>query len=150
MRKEDGIACPNESRNYSFTTLILPTDFPIEPDRTRPTATRAGTAHALFTGWWSLLFRGKGIQMCLVLRPWGKVQGWKKKKQRDRERAGGFISNVDSFNECTDLSTSCSLDLIHLPTQRVCVSPCMWAFSELLHSLHLLLEGVSNAALAGS
>lgn len=68
-RKEDVIECPRESWNYSFTTLIFPTDFPIEPDRTRPTVTRAGTAHALFTGWWSLLFRGKGIQMCPVQCP---------------------------------------------------------------------------------
>lgn len=40
----------NESCNYLFTTLISPADSPIEPDRTRPTVTHAGTAHALFTG----------------------------------------------------------------------------------------------------
>lgn len=40
--------------NYSFMTLISSTASRIELDRTRPTVTRVATAHALFTGQWSL------------------------------------------------------------------------------------------------
>lgn len=84
-----------KSCNYSFTTLIFPADSPTEPDRTRPTATHAGTAHALFTGEWPFLFKDTMIQMCPVLSPWGKVNRWK----RDVERSRGCKTNVDAVNE---------------------------------------------------
>lgn len=100
MRKEGGREKLNKSCNYSFTTLIFPVDSPIEPDRTRPTATHAGTAHALFTGKWSFLFKDTMIQMCPVLSPWGKVNRWKREGgEEGRGRGRGCKTNVDAVNE---------------------------------------------------
>lgn len=90
MREEGVREQLNKSCNYSFTTLIFPADSPIEPDRTRPTATHAGTAHALFTGEWPFLFKDTMIQMCPGLF------SLRESEQVERERCRGVEGAGDA------------------------------------------------------